>query len=117
VRFVLTLMLAALIAIGMKIVGMLLIVSLLVIPAAGARQLARTPEEMAAMASLLGMLAVMGGLLASLRLDLPTGPAIVACAALLFVAASLGRAAAARAGFWRWRVRPPTLPPSAGDGP
>jgi len=116
-RFVLTLMLAALIAVGMKIVGMLLIVSLLVIPAAGARQLARTPEEMAAMASLLGVLAVLGGLFASLRLDLPAGPAIVACAALLFVAASLGRAAAARTGLWRWGARPSMLPPSSGDGP
>jgi zinc transport system permease protein len=115
-RFAFTVMLAALIAIGMKIVGMLLIVSLLVIPAAGARQLTRTPEEMAAVASLLGMLSVLGGLFASLRLDLPAGPAIVACAALLFVAASLSRAAAAWAGLWRWGARPPALPPPAGDG-
>ncbi|MEK0081717.1 metal ABC transporter permease [Benzoatithermus flavus] len=89
VRFLFTLMLAGLIAIGMKIVGMLLIVSLLVVPAAAARQLARTPEQMALLAATLGCLAVLGGLLASLELDLPTGPAMVAAAVLLFAATSL----------------------------
>ena len=44
------------VAIGMKIVGILLIVSLLVIPAAAARQFARTPEQMGALAALLELL-------------------------------------------------------------
>jgi zinc transport system permease protein len=83
-RLAFTLMLAGLIAVGMKIVGMLLIVSLLVIPAATARQLARTPEQMALLASALGAMAVLAGLLASLELDLPAGPAMVAGAVALF---------------------------------
>jgi zinc transport system permease protein len=91
-RFLFTLMLAALIAVGMKIVGILLIVSLLVIPAAAARQLARTPEQMALLASILGTVAVLAGLFASLRLDLPAGPAMVAGAVVLFaLAVPLGR--------------------------
>jgi zinc transport system permease protein len=89
VRFAFTLMLAGLIAVGMKVVGMLLIVSLLVVPAAAARHLARTPEHMALLASALGALAVLTGLLASLELDLPAGPAMVAAAVALFAAASL----------------------------
>lgn len=89
VRFVFTLMLAGLIAVGMKIVGMLLIVSLLVVPAATARQLARTPERMALLASALGCLAVAAGLVASLELDLPAGPAMVAAAVALFALTSL----------------------------
>lgn len=93
-RFAFSLMLAGLIALGMKVVGLLLIVSLLVIPAAAARQLARTPEEMAAVASGLGVLAVGAGLLASLRLDLPAGPAMVAAAALLFAGTTAARALA-----------------------
>jgi zinc transport system permease protein len=91
-RFTFTLMLAGLIAVGMKVVGMLLIVSLLVVPAATARQLARTPEQMAVLASLLGALAVGAGMLASLELDLPAGPAMVAGAVALFALGALLRA-------------------------
>lgn len=79
------LLLAITVAIAMKIIGMLLITSLLIIPAAAARSFARTPERMALFASLIGMLAVVLGLSASLRFDLPTGPAIVVAAASLFV--------------------------------
>ncbi|MDM7946266.1 MAG: zinc ABC transporter permease subunit ZnuB [Oceanibaculum nanhaiense] len=79
------LLLAITVAIAMKIIGMLLITSLLIIPAAAARSFARTPERMALYASLIGMLAVVMGLTASLRFDLPTGPAIVVAAATLFV--------------------------------
>ncbi|WP_086465397.1 zinc ABC transporter permease subunit ZnuB [Oceanibaculum nanhaiense] len=79
------LLLAITVAIAMKIIGMLLITSLLIIPAAAARSFARTPERMALYASLIGMLAVVIGLTASLRFDLPTGPAIVVAAATLFV--------------------------------
>lgn len=79
------LLLAIAVAIAMKIIGMLLITSLLIIPAAAARSIARTPERMALFASLTGMLSVTLGLTASLRFDLPTGPAIVVAAAALFV--------------------------------
>lgn len=72
-------------AAGMRVVGALLITALLVIPAATARRLARTPEEMALFAAALGALSVTGGVGASLWRDLPAGPAIVATAALLFV--------------------------------
>lgn len=94
-RVALTLMLAAVIAVGMKVVGMLLIVSLLIVPAAAARAFARTPEQMAALASLAGCLAVCGGLAASWRYDLPAGPAIAAAAVALF-ALSLARGATGR---------------------
>lgn len=84
VRMALMLLIAVVIAVAMKVVGILLITSLLIIPAATARTFARTPEQMAALAALIGGLAVCGGFYASLNWDLPTGPAIVVCAALLF---------------------------------
>jgi zinc transport system permease protein len=62
----------------MKVVGALLIISLLIIPAATARRLAKTPEQMAVAATLAGMLSVLAGLWLSVRFDLPAGPAIVA---------------------------------------
>jgi len=84
-RVVLMLLIALVVAIAMKIVGVLLIVSLLIIPAAAARGFARTPEAMAVLAAVLGVLAVIGGLAASLAWDWPAGPAIVAAATLLFL--------------------------------
>lgn len=97
-RFAFVLLLAAIIAVGMKVVGMLLIVSLLIIPAAAARRFASTPEQMALGAAAIGMLSVIGGLLGSLRWDIPSGPSMVVAAALIFavVTAWPGRWAAAR---------------------
>ena len=83
--FVLVMALA--VAIGMKIVGILLIVSLLVIPAAAARHLARSPEQMAGLAALIGALAVVMGIGGSFRWDTPAGPGIVLATAVLFVLA------------------------------
>jgi len=78
------LLIAAIIALAMKIVGILLITSLLIIPAAAARHFSRTPEQMALQAAGLGVLAVTLGLGASVELDTPSGPTIVAAAVLLF---------------------------------
>lgn len=83
-RLLLTLMVAAVIAAGMKVVGVLLIISLLVVPAAAARRLSTTPEQMAVLAALIGSASVAAGLGLSLEVDVPTGPAIVAAAVLLF---------------------------------
>jgi zinc transport system permease protein len=80
--FMLTL--AVTIAIAMKVVGILLIVSLLIIPAATARPFARTPEQMALGAAAVGALSALGGLVASLHWDTPAGPSIVVAATVLF---------------------------------
>lgn len=73
------------IAIAMKIVGILLMTALLIIPAAGARKLAGTPEGMAMIAALLGVAAVIGGLVLSAKIDSPSGPSIVIMACAIFV--------------------------------
>jgi zinc transport system permease protein len=84
VRLGFVLMVAGVVAIGMKIVGILLILSLIIIPAATARRLASTPERMAGLAVVFGVLSVVAGLYASLYWDLPSGPLIVVTAALFF---------------------------------
>jgi zinc transport system permease protein len=76
---------ACVIAIAMKIVGIMLITALLIIPAAAARRFAASPEMMALTASLIGALAVAGGLFGSLKLDTPSGPSIVVAALALFI--------------------------------
>jgi len=84
VRTALMLITALVIAIAMKIVGVLLITALLIIPAATARRISRTPEQMAVMASLIAMLTVVMGLAMSWYGDTPAGPSVVVCGALLF---------------------------------
>jgi len=84
VRLGFVLMVAGVVAIGMKVVGILLIVSLIIIPAAAARRPTSTPEGMAGLAVVFGVLSVVAGLTASLYWDLPSGPLIVLAAALLF---------------------------------
>ncbi len=86
-RLAFMLTIAIVIAIAMKIVGILLIISMLIIPAATARCFARTPEQMAAIAALSGVLAVGLGLWSSLETDSPAGPSIVVAATALFAAA------------------------------
>lgn len=88
-QLVLTLALAVTIAVAIKVVGMILISALLVIPAATARSLARTPESMAVMAALLGSASALGGLFLSFRADTPTGPSIVCVAAVFFFVSTL----------------------------
>lgn len=85
IRLVFTLLLAIVIAIGMKIIGILLITSLLIIPAAAARRFSRTPEFMAATASLIGCLSVLLGLLGSIQFDTPSGPSVVVAAFVFFL--------------------------------
>ncbi len=94
-RLGLMLLIALVIAVAMKIVGVLLITSLLIIPAATAQRHARTPEQMAIGASLLGLLAVSAGLALSWFKDTPAGPSIVVAAAALYL---LGFALPRRAG-------------------
>ncbi|WP_188751920.1 zinc ABC transporter permease subunit ZnuB [Marinobacterium zhoushanense] len=85
VRLALMLLIATVIAVAMKLVGILLITSLLIIPAAAARRLAHTPEQMAIYASLLGMIAVVGGITASWFWDTPAGPSVVVAALVEFL--------------------------------
>jgi len=86
-RLLFVLLIALSVALSMKVIGVLLVSALLIIPAATARRFARTPEQMAVAAAILGCIAVAAGLAASLRFDTPGGPSIVVAAALLFAIA------------------------------
>jgi zinc transport system permease protein len=79
-RLLVMVMIALVIAAAMKLVGILLITSMLIIPAAAARQISRTPETMALVSAALGALAVTLGLAVSYRLDTPAGASIVVLA-------------------------------------
>ena len=88
---ILTLLLALVVAVAIRVVGALLITALLIIPAAAARGLVRTPEAMAVFAVGAGVAAALGGLQLAVALDTPAGPSIVCAAVALFALATIGR--------------------------
>ncbi len=82
-------LIAIIVALSVKIVGVLLVTSLLIIPAATARFFSNTPEKMALLASCFGIASVLLGIIASTKWDIPTGPAIVVAMTLIFSFTSL----------------------------
>ena len=84
-RVLLMCLMALVIAIAMKIVGILLITAMLIIPAAASRKITRSPEAMAIVAIFIGMLSIVCGLMLSAFFDTPAGPSIVLGASGLFV--------------------------------
>ncbi len=101
VNLLFLLMLAFVVAIAIKIVGLLLIVSLLIVPPASCRPWSRTPEAMALLSALVGVLSVGGGLALSMEFDFPAGPAIVVTALGFFAFSLAGRSVAAAVGRQR----------------
>lgn len=83
-RLAFLLTMALFVAVAMKLTGIILTVSLLIIPAASARRFARTPEQMALHACLLALLASCFGLFISMHWDTPAGPAIILTTAAVF---------------------------------
>ncbi|PCI44495.1 MAG: hypothetical protein COB49_11030 [Alphaproteobacteria bacterium] len=84
-KIIYMLLIALLVAFAMKVVGALLITSLMIIPAAAARMIARSPVQMALCSMGLGSLSVVMGIMMSNLWDLPAGPAIVLSALILFL--------------------------------
>jgi len=88
-QLLLTLSLAITVAVAIRVVGVLLSGAMLIIPAAAARRLARSPETMAMIAALIGATSAIAGLRAAYVFDTPAGPSIVCVAAILFACFSL----------------------------
>ncbi|MXQ06429.1 iron chelate uptake ABC transporter family permease subunit [Alphaproteobacteria bacterium GH1-50] len=95
-QMVLTIALALVVAVAIKVVGVILIAALLIIPAATARGLVATPERMAVLAALIGGASALGGLGLSYLADTPTGPTIVSLAAVFFILSTVAATATAR---------------------
>lgn len=83
VKAVFMLLLAMTIAMAIKILGILLVIAFLIVPASAARPFARTPERMVALAAVVAVIGVLIGLEISSRSDAPGGPAIVLVLALI----------------------------------
>ena len=85
INIIFMIVIAAVIAVSLKLVGVLLITALLIIPAASARRFSNSPEIMAVIAAFIGIISVLLGLNGSLVWDTPAGPSIVVAALGCFV--------------------------------
>ena len=85
VNIIFTILMAAIIAISIKMVGILLITGMLIIPAAMARNLANNPQQMVVLSIIGGILAVLVGLFSSMQFNSASGPSIITAALLLFI--------------------------------
>ena len=84
VNAIFTVLLAAIIAISIKIVGLLLITGMLIMPAAMARNVSNNPRQMVKLSIIGGLLSVIIGLFSSLEINTPSGPSIITAALVLF---------------------------------
>ncbi len=84
-QWILNLGLAILVAVAVKVVGILLVTAMLIIPPAASRPLVRQPSAMVFISAIIGCLSVVLGLMLSLYIDTPTGPSIISVAAILFI--------------------------------
>lgn len=91
VDYLFVLLLTAAIVVSLKVIGALLVEAMVVVPAAAARNLARTTRGYLALSILTAFTAGVGGLFISSRLLVPSGGAVVlAMSALFFVTLLLG---------------------------
>ena len=79
-----TILMAAIIAISIKIVGLLLITGMLIIPAALARNISNNPLQMVILSTIGGLLSILIGLFSSLEFNTASGPSIITAALILF---------------------------------
>lgn len=91
-EFVLMLLLGALVAAAVQLVGVLLITSLLIIPASTARLFTKSPESMAIAGAMIAAVSMLVGLPLAEKMAVPVGPAIVSFSVALFLGVVLGRA-------------------------
>ena len=84
-KAIFTILMAAIIAISIKMVGLLLITGMLIIPAAMSRNISDSPQKMVLFSIIGGLLSVIIGLFSSLEFNTPSGPSIIAASLVLFI--------------------------------
>ena len=88
-NYLLSIIIALVVALSLKIIGIILIASFLVIPPATARLLAKTFLQMTVISVILGVNSAWLGLFISYYADIPSGGAIILVQTFLFILAML----------------------------
>lgn len=89
-------LLAGVIALAVKFVGVILVTALLITPAASAQNMARSLSGMFVWGVILSLLAVIGGMVGSAILGLPSGPSIILASTIIFIVSLIGKVASAK---------------------
>jgi manganese/iron transport system permease protein len=110
----LNLLIALVVVAAVKAVGTVLVVAMLIVPAASARLLAGRVAGMTVLACLIGVLAGWGGLLISYHLSVSGGVRLAAGATIVVVLVAGFLAVLAATAVRRWRSQPPRLGGSGG---
>lgn len=87
--YLLSLMIALTVVVAVKVVGIVLIASYLVIPAATARMMARRFYTMTLASVIIGVISSLAGLVLSIEYDLPTGAMIILFQSFLFLCGAI----------------------------
>ncbi|XBC37448.1 MAG: iron chelate uptake ABC transporter family permease subunit [Buchnera aphidicola (Meitanaphis elongallis)] len=85
INFILTFLIAVTISIAIKFVGSLIVISLLLIPSATAQRFSSSPEKMAILSTLIGMISLTGGIMFSTFYSIPASPTIVLFSTSIFL--------------------------------
>lgn len=84
-NFIFVIVLTLTVAVTIRLLGIILVTSLIVIPPATARSLSRNLRQQILLSLLLGLLGAFGGMIFSYWLDVPCGPMIVVTCIALFI--------------------------------
>lgn len=89
IHFIFIILVALVIAVSMRVVGVLLVSSLMTLPVAASIRIANGFKQTIFFSILFGEIAVIGGMFASYQLDLAPGGTIVMIAVLILIGAIL----------------------------
>lgn len=91
-NYLFVLVLTLTVALSIRLLGIILVTSLLVIPPATARNVSRNLRQQIGFSLLVGVVGGLGGTIVSYQLDVPCGPAIVlACIAMFIISLAATR--------------------------
>lgn len=85
INFVFLLMVSLMVALGLKVAGTLLMGSLVIIPAAAAKNISLSASKYICLSALFGALSSIVGIFTAVFLSIPAGPAIVLASGLIFL--------------------------------
>ncbi|XCE18450.1 iron chelate uptake ABC transporter family permease subunit [Candidatus Liberibacter asiaticus] len=85
IKLIFIMITSLMISVSIKFIGITLITSLLILPTVTARRFSTSPENMAILATIIGILGIIIGLYGSLIFDTPSGPSIIITSLFLFI--------------------------------
>lgn len=90
-EYIMFFLIAIAVTVSLKIVGIILVTSMIIVPAASAKNIAESLNSFFFLSSLFGLISVTLGLSGSLFLNTPAGPTIILTSVLIFLLTTIKR--------------------------